>query len=519
MNEQLKHKIGQMFSAGFPSPQVDEQARRLAEEFHVGNFYLFSRNIINVDQTCALCNDINHLAYKNNGVAPFIGVDQEGGAVSRIVEGASLIPGEMALAACKDPDTYQIGLNIGQVMRSFGITSPSSPVLDVNSEPLNPIIGARAYCDDTDRVSKLGVGMVRGLQEGGCISTVKHFPGHGNVKTDSHLGMPTNDSPLEVLESIEFNPFQQAFNAGADALMTAHVRYTAVDDQLPGTLSPKIMTDLLRNQMGFKGLAVTDCMEMDAIRATYGCGEGAVMAIEAGCDLLTFSHTIEAVEQAVKAIYAAVESGRITEERIDVSYNRIMALKKKYGLLTPPVIDRAAAHILAADPEKNALHQALSRESVTLLSDQGGLDMLKKAKKPLFLAPPSLALTGAEDQKTNPLCFTKLAVKAMGGEGFVMPLNNYNDETIAILEKGDFDVAVLGLYNARFRKGQIDTLRKLESMDKPLVVILLGAPYDATLVQRADALISGYEYTNISVPSILDAVQTGVFHGSLPVKL
>ena len=518
MKQELKHKIGQMISAGFPSPVVDEQAIRLAEEYHVGNFYLFARNIVSVDQTCALCEGLHALAMRTSGVAPFIGIDQEGGAVSRIVEGASLFPGEMALAACTEPDTWQVGRNCAQVLRSMGITSPSSPVLDVNSEPLNPIIGARAYCDDPERVAKLGTAMALGLQSGGAVATVKHFPGHGNVKSDSHLGIPVNDTPLEELERTEWYPFRKAFEAGADALMTAHVRYTAVDD-LPGTLSKKIMTDLLRGQMGFEGLAVTDCMEMDAVRATYGCGEGAVMAVEAGCDMLTFSHTLASAAEAVEALYAAVESGRITEERIDASYNRIMRLKEKYGLLKPLEIDRARAHTLAADPQKNDLHRRLSRESMTLMWDRGGLEAFRKARRPLFLAPPSLSLTGAEDREVNPLSFVKIAVQEFDGSAVTLPLNCFDDTVQAQIDQADFDVAVMCLYNARFRSGQVETLRYLEKLGRPLVVIMLGAPYDTGLVHRADALVAAYEYTNLSVPALIDALKTGTFAGRLPVRL
>ena len=300
--------------------------------------------------------------------------------------------------------------------------------------------------------------------------------------------------------------------------MTAHVRYTAVDD-LPGTLSKKIMTDLLRGQMGFEGLAVTDCMEMDAVRATYGCGEGAVMAVEAGCDMLTFSHTLASAAEAVEALYAAVESGRITEERIDASYNRIMRLKEKYGLLKPLEIDRARAHTLAADPQKNDLHRRLSRESMTLMWDRGGLEAFRKARRPLFLAPPSLSLTGAEDREVNPLSFVKIAVQEFDGSAVTLPLNCFDDTVQAQIDQADFDVAVMCLYNARFRSGQVETLRYLEKLGRPLVVIMLGAPYDTGLVHRADALVAAYEYTNLSVPALIDALKTGTFAGRLPVRL
>jgi len=519
MDKRLRHKIGQMISAGFPSPEVDEQARTLAEKYEVGNFYVFGRNLVNAEQTCALTRGLTRLAYEKNGVAPFITIDQEGGAVSRIVDGCSLFPGAMALAASGTDQAYQVGKNCAEVLRAMGITATSSPVLDVNVEPLNPIIGARAFGDDPEQVASLGVAMMKGLMDGGLIANVKHYPGHGNVKSDSHLELPVNDTKREILEKTEWAPFQAAFDAGADALMTAHVVYKDVDPVWPATISKTIMTDLLRNKQNFKGVAVTDCMEMDAVRKTYGCGKAAVLAIEAGCDILTVSHTLEAVDQIVTAIYEAVESGRITEERIDQSYNRIMALKKKYGLLEMQEIDVARARSIADDPERNALHKKISRNSISILSGSGTAAILKNAKKPLFLAPPSFALNGAEDPKINPLCFSKKAFEAGAGDSCVLPLNEFSDEVKAALENPEYDAFVLGLYNARFRKGQVETLRALEKSGKPLIIVLLGAPYDVSLVERADAIVAVYEYTVLSVQSAIEAMFEDDFPGKSPVKL
>ncbi len=519
MDQTLRHKIGQMVFAGFPSQEADDQAKRLVSEYEVGNFVLFGRNLSSVRQACSLCGALSALAYEKTGLAPFIAADQEGGAVTRISEGAALFPGTMALAASPSGDAYQVGKNCAQVLRAMGINTNFAPVLDVNLQPLNPIIGARAFSDDPQVVSRLGIDMMTGLKDGGMLSGIKHYPGHGNVKSDSHLGVPVNDTPARELEQSEWVPFQNAFWAGAEALMTCHVLYREIDPDHPATLSSRIMTELLRNKQLFRGLVITDCLEMDAIRAAYGIAEGAVLAVEAGCDMLTFSHTFEAVEQAVLALYAAVESGRISPERIDRSYRRIVEAKRKYGLLKPSVIDPDKAQLLAGDPEKNALHARISRESITLLSDRGGMDLFRRAKNPLFLAPASLALTGAEDQKPRPLCFSEAAVSRFGGRGRVLPLNEWEEKTAVLLREGDHDVAVLGLYNARFREGQIQALRELERQGRPLVVVLLGAPYDAALLKRADAVVAAYEYTALSVPSVLQALEEGTFSGRLPVKL
>jgi len=515
----LKKKIGQMFIAGFPSPAVDEQARMLVREYGVGNFGLFTRNLLSPGQAAELCSCLNSLVLESGeNLAPFIGMDQEGGPVSRIYSGASLFPGAMAIAASGIDAAYDIGFRCGRILRTMGINSNFAPVLDVNISPLNPIIGTRAFSDDPVRVAKLGVNMLRGLKSANVLSLVKHFPGHGNVSSDSHLGIPKNDTPREILERTEWMPFQEAFDEGADGLMTAHVCYTDVDDKYPATLSPTIMHELLRVRMGFSGLVFTDCMEMDAIKRCFGLGKGAVMAIEAGCDLLTFSHTIEAVDEAMRGVYDAVKSGRIPEARLDESLVRITAIKKKYGLIGKQCINAAYAEKLCADEQVQKLNTEISAASITLLSKSGnGPDLIKLDKK-AFFSPESIALTGAEDDKHNKLCFSLSCAKYFGGIGVITPINGIDEVTEAMLGK-DFDIAVLGLYNARFRPGQVELLRRLEASGKPLIAVLLGAPYDAALVRRADAVIAAYEYTPLSVPAVIESLRSGYYPGKSPVKL
>lgn len=519
MTNELKRKIGQMINAGFPSPYVDEQAKRLTNEYYVGNFVLFGRNLKVSTQACELCKDLTNLVMEKTGVPPFISLDQEGGAVSRIYDGATLIPGAMATAASGIEDAYTLGNNMGRMLRSMGITLNNAPVLDVNVEPKNPIIGARAFCDDVERVTTLGVSMMNGMMDGGTIAAVKHYPGHGNTVTDSHLANPVNHTKRSVLEETEWVPFKTAFNNGADALMTAHVIYTDVDTE-PATLSYKIMTEILRGEQGFQGVALTDCMEMNAIKVTYGFAEGAVRAIEAGCDILTFSHTYEAVAEAVEGLYAAVESGRLTEERINLSYERIMRVKEKYGLVGDQNIDLEYAKTIVADEEMINYHADISQKSITLMSEsEKGLNVLDEGKIKFF-APESIALVGAEDIDKERISIARDAEKQYENcKGVTIPLNELDEATLSEIEADDYDVAILALYNARFRESQVEILRKLEASDKPLIVVLMGAPYDYSLIEKADAVICAYEYTYLGVKAALDAITSRVFPGKCPVKL
>lgn len=519
MDAALKRKIGQMFIAGFPSPEVDDQARALVNDFCVGNFALFGRNIVDTEQIVHMIGGLHALAYEKNGVAALIGTDQEGGVVSRITTGAALFPGTMAAAASPGADTYRMGENCGRILSTLGIRCSFSPVLDVNMDPMNPIIGSRAYCDDPDTVARLGVAMLRGMQDAGAAAAVKHFPGHGNVAGDSHLMLPRNTTPRTVLEETEWMTFRKAFEAGADALMTCHVVFEDVDPDYPATLSPAIMTGLLRDQLGFTGVAITDCMEMDAVRKCYGIGRGAVLAVQAGCDLLCFSHTYEAVAEAANALYDAVERGEISADRIELSYRRILALKEKYGLLTPPAADITQARRRMTDADAIAYSTEVSRRSMTLMRDAGGLDMLKKAAHPRFFAPASIAVTGAEDKDRAPTRFAELAAQRFGGDGVTVPMNEPDEATLAAIRDDSWDVGVLGLYNARLRPGQQELLRLLEADGRPLVVALLGAPYDLPLVQRADSVLCAYEYTWLAANALLDAMERGEFPGIVPVKL
>jgi beta-N-acetylhexosaminidase len=519
MDAKVKHMIGQMIIAGFPSPRLDDQVRRLVEDFQVGNFALFARNLLTTEQICALTAELHEYVYEKNGLAAFIACDQEGGVVSRVGVGTALFPGAMSMTASACADPYRTGKNCSAALSTLGIRGNFGPVLDVNIQPMNPIIGTRSYADNTADVIKYGVAMVRGMTEGGTMTAVKHFPGHGNTSSDSHLELPRNGCDPETLRRVEFAPFKEAFDAGADALMTCHVLFEQIDPEHPATLSKKIMTDLLRKEMGFTGVAITDCMAMQAIQRSYGIGPGAVLAVNAGCDILCFSHTYESVSQAVTAIYEAVETGVISVERIQESYDRIVAMKKKYGVLTPPAIDVEHAKRVMQDPEVLAFNRQQSRESMLLQYDNGGLAAMKSGKRVRYFAPESIAVTGAEDAERAPTRLSELAVQRFGGESVVYPMSEFDEATAAAIADPAYDVAVLALYNARLRPSQQAILRALEADGRPLVVLLMGAAYDVPLVKRADALVVAHEYTWLAATSLLDVLETGEFKGRLPVTL
>ncbi|MEC0212799.1 beta-N-acetylhexosaminidase, partial [Paenibacillus ehimensis] len=327
----LRQKIGQMLMCGFHGTEPSEDIERLIREKHLGGIIYFRRNLTEPAQVAKLSASLQQLALAHGGVPLLIAIDQEGGMVMRIDQGVTPIPGSMALGATGDAEAaYEAAKVTGSELKAMGINMNFAPCLDINNNPLNPVIGVRSYGGDAETVGRLGTAAVRGYQEAGIAATVKHFPGHGDTGEDSHTALPVVPHPRERLDRLELAPFRRAAELGVDAVMTAHVLFPAVEpERLPATLSSRVIDGLLRQELGYDGVVVTDCLEMNAIAEHYGIAEGAVMAVEAGADLVLVSHRIERQQTALDALVQAVESGRIREERIDRSVERLLALKSR----------------------------------------------------------------------------------------------------------------------------------------------------------------------------------------------
>lgn len=551
IDKELKKKIGQLFMAGFPSPKVDEQALRLMDEYEVGNFILFARNVVTSRQLLELCEDLSDRVFTRSCAAPFISMDHEGGLVSRVMEGAALMPGAAALsAACPDLNeetrsmVHGLGVLQGKILRSLGVNTTNAPVLDVNMDPKNPIIGARSYSDDPARVSFLGVSMLTGLESGGVMAAMKHFPGHGNVSSDSHLGIPENNVEEAVFLETELRPFADCIAHGAKALMTSHVRYKGLDEENPGTLSPYIYQTLLRGRCQYEGLVLTDCLEMDAIAKTYPSGEGAVRALEAGADILTISHTFSAVAEAAEAVYAAVESGRLSRERIEASYDRIMAHKKERGLLARQRLSHEKAEALLYDSQAMKRMEEAGERSVTCLTGDFRVSV-DDTRSYVLLCSDHFASNGAEDMR--PRSFCREMEESLGSRTVAFPLSLEKEsvpEVLRKLEEALRDIrpvhgkkqVLLGVYNALFREGAKALMKELlPREDLELTVLLMGTPYDIPLLMKEclegprgeggfqDALyesiravICTYEYTPLSMRCLLKAMQEKQFKGKNP---
>lgn len=332
-NLPLEAKVGQMIMFGFSGTEVPPHIKEFITQYNLGGIIIFSRNVESPEQITQLNAELQQLALGSPfGVGLLIAIDQEGGLVARITEGVSVAPAQMAVGALDSPEkAYQINKVVGEELAAMGFSMNLAPCLDVNNNPHNPVIGVRSFGEDPEKVAQLGTAAVRGLQES-LIATAKHFPGHGDTAVDSHLGLPVIPHTRERLREVELVPFKAAIAAGVEAVLAAHIVFPAIEPipGRPSSLSYPVLTELLREDLGFDGLVLTDCMEMQAISQHYSMGEAAVLAVEAGNDLVLVSHTPELQAEAFWAVVQAVKSGRISERRIDDSLRRIARAKAAY---------------------------------------------------------------------------------------------------------------------------------------------------------------------------------------------
>ena len=336
-NLTTEQKVGQLLLAGIEGTSAGEDAVYAVQTVQAGGIILFRRNIESCAQTAQLVTGLK--ALNGDYIPMLISSDEEGGPVSRMPAGEVLdLPSASYFGKFEDG---VLALRLGQALAAqcsaLGVNTDFAPVADVWSNPDNTVIGKRAYGTDAALVAALVPRVAEGLASGGVIPVVKHFPGHGDPAVDSHYDLPVVTKTLEELESLELIPFRAAIEAGAPAVMVAHLLVKEIDDTLPATLSPKVVDGLLRTELGFDGVVFTDDLTMGAISNTYGMGEAAVLAVEAGCDVLLVCHGTANLKAAYEALLEAVESGRISRKHLDDSVYRILTLKTEYSLTNDPV--------------------------------------------------------------------------------------------------------------------------------------------------------------------------------------
>ncbi|MBW3631432.1 MAG: beta-N-acetylhexosaminidase [Chloroflexi bacterium] len=341
----LDVKIGQMILAGVEDETVGDDARHIINDLHIGNIILMGRNFDSPEQVLRLTQGLQDLAMSANGVPLLIGTDQEGGLVQRANYYAGFTPmppAELVGTAQDSALAEQYGRMVGEELHAVGVNIDFAPVLDVNDNPTNPVIGAlgRSFGVTPELVEESALPFMAGLHAAGVMATGKHFPGHGSTTADSHNALPFVDKDRAALDAVDIAPFRAAIEAGIDAIMPAHVVYPALDPSgLPATLSEPILTGLLREELGFTGVIVTDDLGMEGVMQIAPPEESGVRAILAGADLLTCVRMTtagacqpEMIEQLHEGLMRAAQDGRLPMERIDESVRRILALKMQYDV-------------------------------------------------------------------------------------------------------------------------------------------------------------------------------------------
>ena len=327
----LDEKIGQMIITGFNGSEYNDDMDRLINEYKVGGVILFARNIEDSNQMIDLTRALQE---NNNNLPLFISIDEEGGRVSRLPDDVEKFPSAFTIGLINDQQiAYENGKEIGYTLKRLGINLDYAPVLDIYSNENNTVIGDRAFSKEESIVSTMGIATMEGIEDADIIPVVKHFPGHGDTEVDSHYGLPIVYKTLEELRNFEFIPFVKAIESGCDVIMVSHIILNEVDSINPASLSKIVISDLLRKDMGFDKVVITDDMSMGAITSIMSIEEACIKSIEAGCDILLLGNAYEEIEQVINSIKLKLYNGEISEEQINKSVKRILELKKKYNMM------------------------------------------------------------------------------------------------------------------------------------------------------------------------------------------
>ncbi|KAJ5749114.1 uncharacterized protein N7511_010810 [Penicillium nucicola] len=389
MASDLQKQVGQLFAVGFhgctPSPEI----KTLIHDYHVGGIVLFARNFDDAVQLQALTVALQNEAKAAGHERPlFIGIDQENGFVTRISPPiAAQVPGPMALGATHDPEcAYSAGKATGETLSFFGINMNYAPVGDINSEPLNPVVGVRSPGDDPEFVGRFASAAARGLREQNIIPSIKHFPGHGDTAIDSHYGLPVIPKTRDQLERCELIPFRRAVAEGIETVMTAHISLPCIDLTRPATLSPNLM-GILRKDMGYDGMIITDCLEMDGIRSTYGTEEGSVLALRAGSDSIMICHTYEVQVNSIKKVCEAIKAGTIEQSRLADACRHVVTVKDKFLNWDRALKQSNLGELSLLNTRITETTMDIYSRSTTLVRDKSGTLPLSKTSIIIFLFP------------------------------------------------------------------------------------------------------------------------------------
>lgn len=521
----LEQQIGQLFMVGFfgtePTPEVVE----LIQRRHAGGIILFSRNCRDARQVSKLTHDLQALAREAGHRYPLlISLDQENGLVRRLGNAITGFPGNMALGATGAEDlAYAVAEATGQELHALGITMNLAPDADVNNNPANPVIGVRSFGEDPQLVARLTAAAVRGYRAAGTVSTLKHFPGHGDTAVDSHLGLPVVPYTLERLEQVELAPFRAGIAAGADTVMLAHLRLPAIapNEDVPASLSPAVVR-LLRGSLGFDGAILTDCLEMDAISKTVGEERGALLALRAGVDIVLISHHIAPQRGAIELVRAAVASGELSQDTIRTAARRVQRLKERllsWDALSPLVM----ADTVSTESHQELRDRAYAR-TTTIVRDDAHLIPLRLNPEAQILAiaqPPASVTRAVDIVYTHEFLVDGLRAYLPNVRGACLGPDATEDDIAELLRATESsDLIIMATINAHLDARQASLMRRLLATGRPVIGIAVCNPYDLAAFPDLKTYLATYEYTQPALSMAAGAL-FGAFapQGRLPVNL
>ncbi|MCR5746867.1 MAG: glycoside hydrolase family 3 protein [Lachnospiraceae bacterium] len=511
--------------------ELNDLMKESLEKHHFGGFLLFAENYEDSEQVLKLISDIQTSNQKGSKIPLLVATDQEGGVVSRVNFGTAG-PGNMTLAATDNVENAKKMASVyGEELSALGVTTDFAPVVDINNNPNNPVIGVRSFSDDPEIVSEYALSYMEGLAESGTIATLKHFPGHGNTDTDSHTGFPSIQSTYDELKKTELIPFQKGIDAGVDMIMTAHIQYPEIETNtytststgekiyLPATMSHKIITEILREDMGYDGVVVADALDMAAISDNFSIEDTLCMSINAGVDMLIMppvkdTEIFERLEKMADSAVELAKEGKIDPDCIDASVRRILTLKKKYGILdntdftvTDEQIKKAKETV--GSKEHRQIASEIAEQALTLVKNDNKAFPVKleKDQKALIMTANSAAIRAANADLAKQILEENGLIPEGAEIETLLSTDENEKECLEAAEKADHVILVSRAFNAAsmdpdtsdgFSTGVFDkVIEKCHADGKKVIVVSAQLPYDAARFTDADAVLLAYNSANM----------------------
>ncbi|MCX6376631.1 MAG: glycoside hydrolase family 3 protein, partial [Armatimonadetes bacterium] len=496
--------------------------RQTIQNQHVGGviYFQYNGNLDDPVRSANFSNALQAAAVGPSGtdIPLLISMDQEGGRVTRITGGADF-PGNMALGASRSAAmAYLAGSVFGEEVKAVGGNMDLAPVLDVNNNPANPVIGVRSFGEQPGLASEMGLAYTRGLHSAGIIATGKHFPGHGDTAVDSHSGLPIVTYDFTTLDTIHGKPFRDAVEGGLDAIMSAHIVLTCLDSDRPATLSPEVMQVYLRGNLKFDGVVMTDSMGMGGITSGYTVAQASVMAIQAGVDLLSLSPDLTT---AISAIKSAVLSGQIPQSRLDEAVTRILTLKYRYGLFANPYVDPNLADDIVGSTDHWNAELSAARAGTTLVQNTSGflpLNLTSGQKILLVTVEAAETTTDAATRFASYISAKHSNLQSLAINSSPTPAQRDPIKTAA----QSAYVVIIGTSRAQIVNniGQVNLVNELLALGKPVVVVGLREPYELGSFPGVNAYVAAYNYRDCGFQAAADVIFGDVNpSGLLPVTI